>query len=103
MDAHPLPGWLQSLLDQLSQLLAQIPGSAIVGRYIRSSYQNDPVRSVIELFLVVFAIRYLLAPSYSTTKKGFAKLSDEVRMAEDGDQGENRKSADGRIGDRRAR
>ncbi|OAL54834.1 serine palmitoyltransferas-like protein 1 [Pyrenochaeta sp. DS3sAY3a] len=47
----------------------RIPGSAIAVRYIKSSYQNDPVRSAIELFLFLFAVRYLLAPKYSTQKK----------------------------------
>ncbi|KAF2827228.1 PLP-dependent transferase [Ophiobolus disseminans] len=47
----------------------RIPGSAIAVRYIKSSYQHDPVRSAIELFLFLFAVRYLLAPKYSTQKK----------------------------------
>jgi len=48
--------------------LSRIPGSAIAARYIQSSYQDDPVRSAIELFLFLFAVRYLLAPKYSTQK-----------------------------------
>lgn len=54
----------------------RIPGSAIAVRYIKSSYQNDPVRSAIELFLFLFAVRYLLAPKYSTQKK--VQLTDAV-------------------------
>lgn len=54
----------------------RIPGSAIAVRYIRSSYQNDPVRSAVELFLFLFAVRYLLAPKYSTQKK--IQLTDAV-------------------------
>jgi serine palmitoyltransferase len=57
----------------------RIPGSAIAVRYIKSSYQDDPVRSAIELFLFLFAVRYLLAPKYSTQKK--VQLSDAVRCA----------------------
>jgi len=56
----------------------KIPGSAIIIRYIRSSYQNDPVRSAVELFLIIFAIYYLLAPAYSTTKQRHVPLTDEV-------------------------
>ena len=59
----------------------KIPGSAIVIRYIRSSYQNDPVRSAVELFLILFAVYYLLAPAYSTTKKSNVRLSESVRIS----------------------
>lgn len=55
----------------------QIPGSAIVLRYIRSSYQNDPIRSLFELFLVIFAVRYLLAPTYSTKKNKHVPLTEQ--------------------------
>lgn len=68
------------VLDLQTQLLAyltlaadyfyRIPGSAIFLRYIRSSYQNDPVRSAVELFLFLFALRYLLSPKYSTRESG---------------------------------
>ena len=81
MDVEEVQSWIQQLSDQVSVQAAQVPGYSIVHRYIRSSYQNDPVRSVIELFLVIFAIRYLLAPSYSTKKKGQVKLSEEVRIS----------------------
>jgi hypothetical protein len=56
----------------------RVPGSAVLIRYVRSSYQNDPIRSAIELVLVIFFIRYLLAPSYSTSKQNFIQLSDDV-------------------------
>ncbi|KAF2011690.1 serine palmitoyltransferase 1 [Aaosphaeria arxii CBS 175.79] len=55
----------------------KMPGSAIILRYIKSSYQNDPVRSAIELFLFLFAVRYLLAPTYSTDKKTQVRLTEE--------------------------
>jgi serine palmitoyltransferase len=57
-----------------------VPGSAMLIRYIQSSYQDDPVRSAIELILVIFFIRYLLAPSYSTHKSNFVKLTEEVEL-----------------------
>lgn len=65
-----------NLLHTVSEQFHKIPGSAILLRYIRSSYQNDPIRSVVELLLVIFAIRYLLAREYST-KPGKVKLSEE--------------------------
>lgn len=55
----------------------KIPGSSVVVRYIRSSHQNDPIRSAVELFLFLFAIYYLLRPAYSTTKKTHVPLTDE--------------------------
>lgn len=58
--------------------LQKIPGSSIVKRYIRSSYQDDPVRSAMELFLVLFAVYYLVSPTYSTKKEKHVPLTDEV-------------------------
>jgi len=72
------PGAVQ-LIDNTISSLQKIPGSAILSRYIRSSYQDDPVRSVVELFLFIFAVRYLLAPAYSTKKdKNVPLTEDEV-------------------------
>jgi serine palmitoyltransferase len=81
MDFHDAHGWLLRLSDELAGLFQKLPGSAIVLRYIKSSYQDDPVRSVIELFLCLFAVRYLLAPSYSTQKRNHVTLSEEVCIA----------------------
>lgn len=57
----------------------KLPGSAVIVRYVRSSYQNDPVRSAIELVLVIFFVRYLLSPSYSTHKQNYVTLNEDVR------------------------
>lgn len=57
----------------------KLPGSAVIVRYVQSSYQNDPVRSAIELVLVIFFVRYLLSPSYSTHKQNFVQLNEDVR------------------------
>ncbi|KZO90927.1 hypothetical protein CALVIDRAFT_589478 [Calocera viscosa TUFC12733] len=35
-------------------------GSSIPIRYVRSSYQNDPLRTVIEVILLLFALRTIL-------------------------------------------
>lgn len=77
MDSEGTHVYISSLLNSTSEQFHRIPGSAIFLRYVQSSYQNDPFRSVVELFLVLFAIRYLLAPKYST-RGGQVKLSDEV-------------------------
>lgn len=65
-------------LQQAMSAFQKVPGSAVLLRYIRSSYQNDPVRSAIELILILFFIRYLLSPSYSTHKQNFVKLREDV-------------------------
>lgn len=77
MDSQELQVHLAHLASAASEQFHKIPGSAIFLRYVQSSYQNDPVRSAVELFLVLFAIRYLLAPKYST-KPNYVKLSEEV-------------------------
>lgn len=78
MDLHEAQKQLMTLLDTTAEQFQKLPGSAILLRYVQSSYQNDPIRSAVELFLVLFAIRYLLAPKYST-KPNVVKLSEEVR------------------------
>ena len=77
------PAWQDQILSiaaSASEKFHRLPGSAIFLRYVQSSYQDDPVRSAVELFLVLFAIRYLLSSPYSTKKEGgggYVKLSDE--------------------------
>ena len=80
MDWAELQGLLEQTLSSISFQSQRIPGSSIILRYIRSSYQNDPIRSAIELFLFLFAVRYLLAPKYSVKKhKGYVELTEDVR------------------------
>ena len=78
MDVQDVQTWLVQLTNEVSELLYKLPGSAIVLRYVKSSYQDDPIRSGIELFLLLFALRYLLAPSYSTQKTNNVKLTEQV-------------------------
>nr|POE92429.1 serine palmitoyltransferase 1 [Quercus suber] len=79
LQSGELPATALHFFDTTVNSLQKIPGSAILVRYIRSSYQNDPVRSAVELFLVIFAVRYLLAPTYSTKKvKNVAFTEDEI-------------------------
>ena len=58
----------------------KIPGSHVVARYVKSSHQNDPGRTVLELILFLFAIRTLLQSRTRTDRSGsnFVKLSEEV-------------------------
>jgi len=72
--------YFMTIAHRTSEQFHKIPGSAIFVRYVKSSYQNDPIRSAVELFLVLFAIRYLLSPKYST-KPNHVTLSEEVRAS----------------------
>ncbi|KAI9868462.1 MAG: serine palmitoyltransferase component [Trichoglossum hirsutum] len=77
MDIHDAHEYLLRFLNELSTQFQRVPGSAIFLRYVKASYQNDPVRSAVELFLLLFFVRYLLAPKYSTQKQNYVQLSDE--------------------------
>ncbi|KAJ5232067.1 serine palmitoyltransferase component [Penicillium chermesinum] len=76
MDIQETQRLLSEYLQGLANLFHRLPGSAIFLRYVKSSYQNDPIRSAVELFLFLFAVRYLLAPKYST-KPGVVPLSED--------------------------
>jgi serine palmitoyltransferase len=78
MDLHEVQTQLNLWLNTASHHFQKVPGSAVLIRYVRASYQNDPVRSAVELVLVIFFIRYLLSPSYSTSKQNFIKLTEDV-------------------------
>jgi serine palmitoyltransferase len=78
MDFNEAQGAIVRVLNDANAQFHKMPGSAIILRYIKSSYQDDPVRSAIELFLFLFAVRYLLAPTYSTQKNKQVSLSEGV-------------------------
>lgn len=77
MDAGEAQTKVIAWLHEASEAFQKVPGSAVLIRYIQSSYQNDPIRSGIELVLFIFFVRYLLSPSYSTQKQNFIKLRDD--------------------------
>ncbi|KAH3674620.1 hypothetical protein WICMUC_003166 [Wickerhamomyces mucosus] len=58
------------------ELIELIPGGAIIIRYIKSSHKDDPFRTVLELALFIFAIRYFTTKRYESKKKGQIKLSE---------------------------
>lgn len=66
-----------STFEKVAHKIGDIPGSSILIRYIASSHQGDPLRSLLELFLLLFAIRYFLASKYSTSKTNYVKLTEE--------------------------
>lgn len=78
MSLHDTLVYINTTVESISAQFNRIPGSAIILRYVRSSYQNDPVRSLLEFCLFLFAVRYFLASKYSVAKKDFVKLSTKV-------------------------
>ncbi|KAH7243191.1 serine palmitoyltransferase component [Fusarium solani] len=77
MELDALQARVSEHVDKALVYFHKVPGSAVLTRYIQSSYQNDPVRSAIELVLLLYFIRYLLSPSYSTRKENFVKLRED--------------------------
>ncbi len=77
MDLNEAQTYIQASLHGLFEAFQKVPGSAVLIRYVRSSYQNDPIRSAIELVLVIFFVRYLLSPSYPTHGSNYIKLRED--------------------------
>jgi len=57
---EPLFAFLSYALIQAEHAFFNIPGSHVIARYVKSSHQNDPGRTVLEVLLALFAIRTLL-------------------------------------------
>ncbi|GAW24143.1 hypothetical protein ANO14919_137240 [Xylariales sp. No.14919] len=77
MDLNEAQAYVQASLHDLFKAFQRVPGSAVLIRYIQSSYQDDPIRSAIELVLVIFFVRYLLSPSYPTHSSNYIKLRED--------------------------
>lgn len=65
-------GWFQFV-----ELLRSLPGGAIIIEYIKSSHKNDPWRTVLEILLALFAIKYFLASRYSQDERDKMVLSNK--------------------------
>lgn len=77
MDLQDAQKYLDDGLKHIGTILHKLPGSTIFVRYIRSSYQNDPARSAIELAIVLFFVTYLLKPRSETKTRGHVELTEE--------------------------
>ncbi|WRT70513.1 uncharacterized protein IL334_007511 [Kwoniella shivajii] len=75
----PLLSSLSSLIFTIEHLFNRIPGSPIIVRYIKSSYQDDPWRSLLEVLLLGFAIRTVLKGRTRGEGEGknFIKLTEK--------------------------
>ncbi|KAJ7982865.1 serine palmitoyltransferase [Mycena polygramma] len=65
-----LSAFLTYSLANLESAFSSIPGSAVVVRYVKSSHQNDPGRTILELILAAFAIFTLLQSRTRTDRNG---------------------------------
>jgi len=61
------------------EIFYQIPGSSVVARYVKSSHQNDPWRTLLEVVLFLFAVRTLLQSRTRADNSGkhFIKFSEK--------------------------
>ena len=77
---EPIITFLTRSLSTLEWAFNNMPGSAVIQRYVRSSHQNDPGRTLLELILVVFAIRTLLQSRTQADRgeKHFIRFSEKV-------------------------
>ncbi|KAF8179908.1 serine palmitoyltransferase [Pholiota molesta] len=68
------------LLTTAQTTFDKLPGSAVIQRYVKSSHQNDPGRTLLELILIIFAIRTLLQSRTRADRNGknFIKFSDKA-------------------------
>lgn len=57
--------------------LDRLPGGQIILRYIKSSYKNDPVRSLFELALFIFAVHYFLSSKKKENKSDLTVFSEK--------------------------
>lgn len=75
--SHTIGSAVERAVSAVLSLLAKLPGSTLVGRYIALSHQNDPLRTVFEIMLALFALHYFLASKQSYAKRDYVTLSEE--------------------------
>jgi serine palmitoyltransferase len=76
---EPFFAFLSYSLLTIESTFYKIPGSAVVARYVKSSHQNDPGRTVLEIILALFVIRTLLQSRTRTDRSGkhFIQFSEK--------------------------
>lgn len=77
---EPLFAFLATSLSTLESGFNKLPGSAVIQRYVKSSHQDDPGRTILELLLLIFAIRTLLQSRTRADRTGkhFIQFNDKV-------------------------
>lgn len=74
--------YLSYSLESLEAGFYKIPGSQVLARYVKSSHQNDPGRTLLEVILLIFAIRTLLQSRTraDNSSKHFIQFSEKVHI-----------------------
>ncbi|KAJ7761588.1 serine palmitoyltransferase [Mycena maculata] len=72
-----LSTFLASTLASVEYVFSRIPGSAVLVRYVKSSHQNDPERTILEVILILFAIFTLLQSRTRANPKHFIKFEQK--------------------------
>jgi serine palmitoyltransferase len=74
--------YLSYSLENLETGFYKIPGSQVLARYVKSSHQNDPGRTLLEVILLIFVIRTLLQSRTRADGSGkhFIQFSERVRL-----------------------
>lgn len=71
--------FLNSTVNSVYELIVAIPGSHLILTYVKNAYQDDPFRIILELFLVFFALKYMLSKKYKPQDNA-VKLTEKVRQ-----------------------
>ena len=74
--SHKIGSTVEQSVRSALEIAARLPGSKYVGHYIARSHQNDPARTLFEILLFLFALRYFFASQQSYSKRDHLKLSD---------------------------
>ncbi|KAK0484472.1 serine palmitoyltransferase [Armillaria novae-zelandiae] len=76
---EPIFSFVAESLLALERAFYKLPGSGVIERYVRSSHQNDPGRTLLELVLVALVVRTLLQSRTRAdrTGKNFIEFSEK--------------------------
>lgn len=72
--------FINSTVNSVYELIVAIPGSHLVLSYLKNAYQDDPFRIFLELFLVFFALKYMLSKKYKPQDNA-VKLTEKVYIS----------------------
>jgi hypothetical protein len=77
---QPLFLFLSHALTAAQHVFFKVPGSAVIARYVKSSHQDDPGRTLLEVILFLFAIRTLLQSRTRAdgSGKNFVQYTEQV-------------------------
>jgi serine palmitoyltransferase len=76
---HEHAVFINSTVNSVYNLIVAIPGSHLAISYLKNAYQNDPFRIALELFLVFFAIKYMLSKKYKPNDNNVV-LTEKVKQ-----------------------